>query len=70
MKYVQETKSLLETECLDEKQRMLSELLQEKSVILKALDDEILDICLTQKIEQKIKEAEDIHSKIVVVHAG
>lgn len=55
MKYIQKTKSLLETEDLDEKCSLrmgtLSELLKDNSTILKALDKEILAICPTNKDE-------------------
>ena len=54
MKYIQEAKSLMETEDLDEKCRVrmgtLSEILKEKSAILKTLDEEIPATCPTDEI--------------------
>ena len=69
MKYVQEAKSLMETEELDEKHRLrmgtLSELLKEKSTILKTLDEEILPTCPTNEIEQEMRIS---LSKIAEMH--
>ena len=72
-KYVQETKSLLESDNLNEKCRLrirtLSELLQEKCTVLKSLDEEVLATCPTDEIEQEIVEAKDVHLRIVEMRA-
>ena len=72
-KYLQEVGSLLEAETIDDRQRLrlstLLGLLHKKSTALKALDDEILSMCLTNEIEREVKEAEDIYSRIVETRA-
>ena len=68
-RYLQETRSLLDKETIDDKARrrlgVLRGLLQDKSEILKRLDEEILAGCATDNIEGEIIEADEISSKII-----
>jgi len=68
-KYVQEVKSLLDVEMLNEgskhRLRILSRSLEEKASVLKVLDEEIIATCPTEDIEWEIQESEEINDKIV-----
>ena len=68
-RYLQETRSLLDKETIDDKTRrrlgVLRGLLQDKSEVLKRLDEEILAGCATENIEGEIIEADEISSKII-----
>ena len=68
-RYLQETRSLLDKETIDDKTRrrlrILRGLLQDKSEVLKRLDEEILAGCATENIEGEIIEADEISSKII-----
>ena len=68
-RYLQETRSLLDKETIDNKTQrrlgVLRGLLQDKSEVLKRLDEEILAGCATENIEGEIIEADEISSKII-----
>ena len=68
MKYIQEVKALVDAESIEPGTRRhlntLSKLL-EKQGVLKALDNEIVATCPTEKMEWEVQEAGEVYEKIV-----
>ena len=71
-KYIQEVKTLLDTEMIDRALRRLkviSDLLREKARELKGMDERVLAVCPTDEIEREVKEAKGINARVVKLQA-
>ena len=72
-RYIQEAKTLLDTEMIEDRVlrrlKVLSDLLREKACKLKEMDERVLAICPTDKIEREVKEAEGINARVVKLQA-
>ena len=70
-KLINETKALLDEEQLNRGRLLtITELLDEKSTIVKGLDEKLLDVCKLDDIGNKIEEADELYSRILDVQGA